>query len=152
MLKIEHARAVRYKHSFSIAAINIDGLKKINETAGKKTGDLILKQLGKIINQNIRKIDIIGRYGEDEFVLLMPETQTSDSKILLEKLLEQIRDISIPDVESVTVSCGLAEWNGEAEDTVENIITRTYAALHKAKDKGRDRLVTTQSMASISHK
>ena len=143
MLKIEHARAVRYKRNFSIALIDVNGLKQINDSAGHEAGDIVLQQIGKIISDNMRNVDIIGRFAEDKFVLLMPETLMNGAKILLGRLHEQIGDISVPKVELVSVSSGLAEWSGSDDDTMDNILDRARAALHQAKESGHNYLVTS---------
>ncbi len=142
MLKIEHARAVRYKHEFSIALINVDKLRQINDSADRKTGDIVLQKIVKIISDNMRKIDLIGRLAEDEFVILMPETKLSGAEILLSRLQEQAKSISVPKVKSVvTTSCGLSEWHGSADDTIENILERAKTSLQQAKQNGGNQMV-----------
>lgn len=150
MLKIEHARAVRYKRNFSIALIDVNGLNQINDSAGHEAGDIVLKEIGKIISDNMRNVDVIGRFAEDKFVLLMPETPVDGAEILLGRLHEQIGDISVAKVESVSVSSGLAEWSGCGDDTMENILERAQAALHEAKETGHNCLVASPTPASTS--
>jgi diguanylate cyclase (GGDEF)-like protein len=140
MLKIEHARAVRYKRSFSVALIDIDQLKRVNDTIGRTAGDTVLQQIGKTISQHARKVDLVGRYDEDEFVLLLPETKKDGAKILLSRLQEFVKNIPAP--EFVTISGGITEWHGLPEDTIENILERTKTALQEAKRGGGNCLVT----------
>jgi diguanylate cyclase (GGDEF)-like protein len=106
------------------------------------------------MRHNVRTTDvIIARYGGDEFVLLMPETKLSGAKVLLERLRRHVKTISLPKVKSVTISCGLTEWNqGPPPDTTETILKRADDALYEAKRSGRNRVVTfcpvvTQKMA-----
>jgi diguanylate cyclase (GGDEF)-like protein len=144
VLKAECARAARYNHRFSIAIVDVDNFKQINDTAGHAAGDITLKLLAKTMRHNVRLTDvIIARYGGDEFVLLMPETKLSGAKVLLERLRRHVKTISLPKVKSVTISCGLTEWDqGPPPDTTETILKRADDALYEAKRSGRNRVVT----------
>lgn len=145
VLKVEHARALRYNHSFSVAIVDMDDFKQINDTAGHAVGDRALKQLAQIMLQNIRKTDIIiTRYGGDEFVLVMPETRLSGAKILLERLRRQVKTISLPKVRQVTVSCGVAEWSASDANNAEAVLKRADSALYEAKNKGRNRVIVSE--------
>ena len=159
-LRVECARAERYNRRFSVAILDIDHFKQINDTAGHAAGDSALKLLADIMRQNLRMTDVvIARYGGDEFVLLMLETKLTGAKVILERLRRHIHTISlprvksftitraksftIPKIKSVTISCGLAEWSdGPPPDTAETILKRADDALYEAKNSGRDRVVT----------
>jgi len=142
VLKAEYARAIRYHHHFSVAIVDLDNLKQINDNAGHAAGDKTLRKLADIMRLNIRTTDIlIARYGGDEFVLLIPETKLGEATILLERLRRQVSDTSIPNVGHMTISCGAAEWSGSAEDMPENILQRADAALYAAKNSGRNRVI-----------
>ncbi|MHC4570761.1 MAG: diguanylate cyclase [Planctomycetota bacterium] len=146
VLKDEYARSVRYNRPFSLAIIDLDNFKEINDTAGHAAGDKALRQLAKFMRINARMTDtIIARYGGDEFVLLMPETKLSDANILLERLRQQVKTISLPTIDSITISCGLAEWNGSPDDTAELILKRADNALYEAKRAGRNRIVANST-------
>ncbi len=145
-LNTEHARAIRYNSGFSLAVIDVDRLKEINDTAGHPTGDRVLRQIAKRLRRNVRTMDIVARYGGDEFVLLMPETKLKDAKILLDRLKLQITKISIPGVNSITISGGIAEW--DRDDTPETLFKRADACLYDAKNKGRNRIVITAAAAN----
>jgi diguanylate cyclase (GGDEF)-like protein len=150
VLKAECARAARYNCCFSVAVVDVDNFKQINDTAGHAAGDSTLRLLAKTMQHNMRTTDIIiARYGGDEFVLLMLETKLSGAKVLLERLRRHVKTISLPKVKSVTVSCGLAEWDeGPPPDTAETILKRADDALYEAKRSGRNRVVTSCSAAS----
>jgi diguanylate cyclase (GGDEF)-like protein len=159
-LKVECARAERYNRRFSVAILDIDNFKQINDTAGHAAGDSALKLLADIMRQNLRMTDVVmARYGGDEFVLLMLETKLTGAKVILERLRRHINTISlpkvksftitraksftIPKIKSVTISCGLAEWSeGPPSDTAETILKRADDALYEAKNSGRNRVVT----------
>ena len=147
VLKTEYARATRYNNYFSVAIVDIDNFKEINDNAGHAAGDRALQQLAKIMRNNVRTTDmIITRYGGDEFVMVMPETKLKGAKVLLERLRRQVKGISIPKVQSITISCGLAEWNqGPPPDNAETILKRADTALYQAKRKGRNRVVTSKN-------
>ncbi|MDD5064277.1 MAG: diguanylate cyclase [Phycisphaerae bacterium] len=147
VLKAECARAARYDCCFSIAVVDVDNFKQINDTAGHVAGDKVLKLLAKTMRHNVRTTDvIIARYGGDEFVLLMLETKLSGAKVLLERLRRHVKTISLPKIKSVTISCGLAEWSeGPPPDTAETVLKRADDALYEAKHSGRNRVVTACS-------
>jgi diguanylate cyclase (GGDEF)-like protein len=140
-LKAECVRAIRYNRSFCIAIVDLDNLKQINDNAGHAAGDKVLRKVAEIMCSNVRAMDIVARYGGDEFVLLMPETRLSNATALVERLRCQVKTISIPNVPAITVSCGLAEWNSSAQDTAQLILKRADTALYEAKRIGRNRVV-----------
>jgi len=144
VLKAEHARAVRYSRPFSLAIVDIDNFKKINDSSGHGAGDSALQQLAAIMHKSTRKTDVIARYGGDEFVLLMPETKLNDAVEMLERLRTEAQSISIPNISSVTVSCGVAEWNGSPADTADLILKHADAALYQAKHAGRNQVISSQ--------
>ena len=151
LLKIEFSRAVRYHKAFSVAIIDLDNFKQINDSAGHAAGDNALRQLAKAMVETCRKSDVIVRYGGDEFILLMPETDLHDAAVLLERLRRKVRTISVPKVKRITISCGVAEllWGGPS-DTPEEIIKRADAALYEAKRAGRNRVVTSKQTANAA--
>jgi diguanylate cyclase (GGDEF)-like protein len=137
ILRAECTRALRYNHCFSAAIVDLDNFKQINDKGGHAAGDRALQKLAEIIRHSVRTTDLIARYGGDEFVLLMPETKLNEATVLLERLRRQVKDVSTPEVQSITISCGVVEWDGSA-DTAENILRRADAALYEAKHKGRN--------------
>ena len=143
VLNTEYERALRYNHCFSIAIVDMDNFKEINDTAGHAAGDRALRQLTKIMHRNARTTDVITRYGGDEFVLLMPETKLNEATVLLERLRRQVRSISAPCTGPLTVSCGVAEWLGTPTDSAKQILKRADAALYEAKRAGRNRIVAS---------
>jgi len=148
-LNTEYARALRYNRSLSIAVVDIDHFKRINDTFGHAAGDKALQKLAKLMRYSVRTTDIIiVRFGGDEFVLIMPETKLTGAKVLLERLRRQIKSTSIPEVSSVTISCGSAEWTGSADDTAQDILRRADAALYEAKRSGRNRVVAGRPAAN----
>jgi diguanylate cyclase (GGDEF)-like protein len=148
-LKTEYARAARYHRPFSVAIVDLDNFKQINDTAGHAAGDKALKELAKSMRRNARMTDtVITRYGGDEFVLLMPETNISQATVLLERLQREIKTISIPKVGPITISCGLAEWptNAIPDETADSLLRRADTALYEAKHTGRNRIITAATI------
>jgi diguanylate cyclase (GGDEF)-like protein len=144
VLKAECARSERYQRCFALAIVDIDKFKQINDNAGHAAGDLALKKIAKLMRKTARETDmIIARYGGDEFVIVMPETDIEGAQILLERISQQVRELSIPGVSNPTISCGLTEWNSAPAETPEAIMKRADSALYKAKRAGRDRIVAT---------
>jgi len=134
---------------FSVAIVDIDHFKEINDNAGHAAGDRALRHVARIMSRSIRTTDtIIVRYGGDEFVLIMPETNLSEATILLERLRRQIKTTSIPKTPSITISCGVAEWFGSPADTPENVLSRADNALYEAKHAGRNRVVASRPLSN----
>jgi len=144
MLNAEFARAVRYKHGFSVAILDVDNFKLINDATGHSAGDRALQMLAKSMRRNARANDTIARYGGDEFVMLLPETKLGDAAEMLERVRSQVEKLSLPNVRPITISCGLTEWTGSVTDTPENILKRADAALYEAKRKGRNRIAVSE--------
>ncbi len=147
-LKNECVRAIRYNRPFSVAIIDVDNFKQINDSAGHDAGDAALKNLAILMQHSTRKTDIIGRFGGDEFVVVMPETRLNEALILLERLRRKTRCITLPSGRRVTISSGLAEWDGSTLDTSERILKRADSALYEAKQRGRNCVVPSRSVSS----
>jgi len=141
VLAAEYARAARYNRPFSVAIVDIDNFKQINDQTGHAAGDKALKNLAKIMTNTIRSADIVTRYGGDEFVLLMPETEMHDAARILERIRRRVGTISVPKFHTLSISCGLAQWNGSIDDTPQSILKRADAALYQAKSDGRNKVV-----------
>jgi diguanylate cyclase (GGDEF)-like protein len=144
-LRTEYARAIRNNRGFSVAIVDVDNFKDINDTAGHAAGDQALKEVAGIMHRNVRMTDVmIVRYGGDEFVLVMPETRLNEAAVLLERLRRQIKAVSIPNGLQITVSCGVAEWSGCPDETAEAVLSQADAALYEAKRAGRNRVIISQ--------
>ena len=126
---------------------DIDFFKSVNDTYGHAVGDLVLKTVSKVIKSQLRDYDIAGRYGGEEFLLLLPYTNFEDAKIVAERLRKSIEtkkiDISkiLPDHKSisVTMSLGVAQYNQSEYEKV--FIQNADKALYKAKESGRNKVI-----------
>ena len=133
---------LRYKNDFfTIMMLDIDHFKKINDTYGHLAGDFVLKEIAKIVKNLIRKSDICGRFGGEEFVILLPNTKLSGAMKLAERIRETIQnhtfDFNGKKI-NVTVSIGITSVG--VNDSYESLISRADEALYEAKEKGRNRI------------
>ncbi len=137
----EFLRSKRYGGDLTIAIIDIDFFKKINDTYGHLCGDYVLKEVAYLISDNFRKTDLVFRYGGEEFVALLTETSLESAKIPLERLREKIENsnfIYAGQQIKVTVSIG-ASIN--TTETVSEFLDNADKALYRAKNAGRNKLI-----------
>lgn len=134
--------ANRYRDDFTLIMLDVDYFRKVNDRYGYLTGDEVLESIAISIRNNIRRTDIAGRYGREQFIMILPKTNLSSSWAVAERLRSIIAQAEFKDttgnVFSITVSQGLAGW--EQKDDADSLISRVDEALHKAKEKGRDRV------------
>ncbi|MFH1856986.1 MAG: GGDEF domain-containing protein [Candidatus Omnitrophota bacterium] len=105
--KVERNRASRFKRPFTIAYIDIDNFKRLNDTLGHGKGDILLQDLGKIIRENIRAYDIAARLGGDEFVILFPETDEKQAREAVNKIKYSAEKILLKHMDCLTLSIGV---------------------------------------------
>ncbi len=138
----EVQRAMRYQKPLSLLIIDIDHFKQVNDTFGHQVGDVTLQKVAGLFQTMVRDIDIPGRYGGDEFCLLMPETDSQYALIAAERLLELVRGLEIPTdqgIQHITVSIGVATLS-ENDVSFDELLQHGDQALYCAKQKGRDRI------------
>ncbi len=140
-------RVERSREFLSIAMIDIDFFKSINDSYGHQVGDEALKEIGVVINKRLRKIDFPARFGGDEVLILLPQTDGNDAAMIMGRLLNDIREIRIPvpfarDGEvRFTASIGISTYPEDGR-TGEALIARADEALYWVKSKGRDAVAT----------
>ena len=150
ILNQEMQRAKRYNTELSLILIDIDHFKDINDTYGHNVGDEILAKVAKLIEGRIRETDILARWGGEEFVILIPETDQSGAIQLAETLRQLIESHQFPIVSNMTSSFGVCQYNGTI--TEKDFIYKADTALYKAKNLGRNRVVACdESLCSIHH-
>lgn len=134
----EFNRGQRYKTPFSIAMIDIDYFKKVNDTFGHQFGDYVICEISKIIQNSLRKTDTVYRYGGEEIVIVMPETNKEQAQLPLEKLRKTIETHSFKG-EKITVSIGVSNYT-ENFHTKTEVLKKADDMLYKAKQNGRNQI------------
>jgi len=138
LLEKEADRAKRYHHELSVILLDIDHFKKVNDHYGHQTGDLVLVAFAKEISANTRRSDVVGRWGGEEFLIILPDTGIEKSEQAAEKLRTIIEKLEIEEAPRVTASFGVACLAGE-KDSITHLLARADKALYKAKNNGRNR-------------
>jgi two-component system cell cycle response regulator len=127
--------ARRHGHPLSVAVCDLDRFKTINDTHGHKTGDQVLVAAAHAMATHLRAEDALGRLGGEEFLVLLPDTGADAAVRFAERMRAEVA--AAPSPVPITVSIGLATWDGEAP---EELLQRADEALYAAKDAGRDRV------------
>ena len=148
----EAERARRYGRPLSLAILDIDFFKKVNDAWGHAAGDVAIKQVAAAGMAAMRGSDALGRLGGEEFALLMPETTADNARIFAERLRATIEtlDIDAPPKFRVTVSIGVAQFDGDAEK-IEETLARADSALYAAKHGGRNRVAVAEMERADAH-
>jgi len=139
MLQKEVEEAKRYNHPLSVIFCDIDHFKDINDKYGHKVGDIVLEHLARIMKQHIRISDIIGRWGGEEFLIILPNTPINEALTVAKKLQYEIRNYKFPKVGKITCSFGITEF--KQKDSIYRLMIRVDQALYDAKRGGRDLIV-----------
>ena len=142
---VELSRARRYEKVLTIAVIDADRFKLLNDTYGHQAGDLALQRIGTLLHDTFRQSDTAGRYGGEEFVVILPETEMVAAQQKLESLRELVAatPISLPasgESVQVTISAGLATFPQDGESTAE-LFALADDRMFQAKEEGRNRVV-----------
>lgn len=141
---IEFEKAKRYRSALSFIMFDIDFFKKVNDTYGHKTGDIILKELALLVNKNIRQVDLFARWGGEEFIILLPETENKNALVVAEKIRHLVESHTFSKNLQITISLGVASFNASMT-SVEQIIDQADIALYEAKNSGRNRVESAKS-------
>jgi diguanylate cyclase (GGDEF)-like protein len=140
----ELARAARTQRPVGIVILDIDHFKRVNDTYGHQAGDTVLQDLGQLLLANLRTCDVASRYGGEEFVVVMPDASPEDARVRAETLREkakalQWRHEGAPPL-TITISAGVAAFPADGK-TGHVLLRSADAALYRAKEEGRDRVV-----------
>jgi diguanylate cyclase (GGDEF)-like protein len=141
-INVEASRSRRNERPFAILMIDVDAFKEYNDTHGHQAGDEVLVQIASILQEVTRDVDTVSRYGGEEFLLLLPETNQNAAIDVAERIREQLKSHAV-DGEAVTVSIGVAEFPIDG-DGPSKVIAAADAALYRAKREGRDVVVRAQ--------
>ncbi|MCJ2165390.1 MULTISPECIES: GGDEF domain-containing protein [unclassified Pseudodesulfovibrio] len=140
-------RALRYDSKLSLIMVDIDHFRKVNDTFGHPLGDLALAEVARLLAANIRTSDIVVRYGGEEFMIIIPESDAEQAAVVAEKLrvVIEVNDISLegPQIQ-VTISCGVADLKsvrpgkGSIRDA---LVLAADHSMHRAKENGRNQVL-----------
>ncbi|MFO7604386.1 MAG: diguanylate cyclase [Gammaproteobacteria bacterium] len=142
-LQSELARFKRYGKSFLCLVVDVDHFKVVNDTFGHSAGDRVLKIIAEVMQDNVRAADFVARFGGEEFVILMPETDLKSGSKVAEKLRRKIEKCDFyyrDNPVKITISGGITE--ADRDDSGDTIFDRADKALYEAKKSGRNRIVT----------
>lgn len=137
-LEQEVERFLRDQLPFSIVLFDIDHFKKINDHHGHDTGDQVLAELARQIKSRIRRRDVFGRWGGEEFILLFPETSHAEASQIAEQLRSQIAQQTFTKNLHVTLSCGVSEFQGDL--SLQEVLIEVDKKMYQAKEQGRNRV------------
>ena len=147
LIETENNRSVRTGSVFSLAMVDLDKFKNINDTFGNQAGDDALITFSNIIHNVLRKTDFCGRYGGEEFLIVLTETDLREAKVFAERIRSCVEECLVLDLgddreTKVTVSIGLAEHL--KSEGIDRTISRADEAMYKAKNKGRNRVEVSE--------
>lgn len=137
ILKTEIERAQRYSFELSIIMADIDFFKKINDKYGHKMGDITLKKVSNILKNSLRKVDYVGRFGGEEFLIISPQTSSKNAITLAERIKNILNSLSIEGIEEkITLSFGISSYRDNL--SLDELIQEADIALYESKNKGRN--------------
>ena len=140
VLKKEYTRCERYGKPLSVCMLDIDNFKMINDRRGHQFGDEVLRELSRLLKGAVREEDIVCRYGGEEFLLVLPETEASGALIFANRLRQRVKDDPFFVEHKVTFSAGTATFPSSALD-IEGLVQAADRALYQAKFSGKDRVM-----------
>jgi diguanylate cyclase (GGDEF)-like protein/PAS domain S-box-containing protein len=139
VLKYEHTQASRYGSIYSVILLDIDDFKQINDSYGHLVGDNVLIKLAAILQKEIRDSDTVGRWGGEEFLLIITKATEEEAELVSEKLRKVIEDTNFDVGRPVTVSLGVG--CSKDEDNLTSLLSKTDKALYSAKKAGKNKTV-----------
>jgi len=152
VLMKEVARAERYQRPLALLMIDVDHFKVYNDTYGHLAGDKVLRNIAAIFRGCIRESDCVGRYGGEEFLIILPETVAEGAGRLGDRIRSRLAEEDFPagsQTVKITISGGIASFPGNGRSS-ESLLRSADAALYQAKDRGRNRVVSAASEAEAA--
>ena len=154
VLEREFLRAERYGGRLALLALDLDRFKEVNDAHGHAVGDQVLRAVAQAVKGALRQVDVVGRTGGEEFVVVAPETTLDEALVVAERLRVAVAEASVTTPSGarvrVTVSCGVAAHRELRAATVDELLAAADAALYRAKALGRDRVEIAQPPAPIA--
>jgi two-component system cell cycle response regulator len=152
LLHDEYERSARTGESVAVVMMDLDRFKAINDTYGHPTGDVILYETAQIIKETAREIDMVGRYGGEEFIAILPETDEEPAANFAERVRAAVEEHVFRDGATevrMTVSCGVASLTAEGMDSPEALLKAADEALYQAKHGGRNQVIRASQAAAL---
>ncbi len=144
-LNAEVARAVRHSSALCVAMVDIDHFKKVNDTYGHATGDIVIKAIAETLSSGLREVDTVGRLGGEEFAIMLPDCKREDAMKTCDRLRQSIEDCVMQTEEGkplqVTASMGLVEF-AKSDQTADMLLSLADEALYTSKESGRNRVTS----------
>ena len=140
----EFSRSERYVLPITCLMLDIDFFKKINDSYGHKTGDVVLKEFSLLLKKHVRKSDVLARYGGEEFIVMLPQTTANGAIAEAERIRNAIKTHKFKSLKNqigITVSIGIATFPNTKIKTHDDLISASDDALYEAKKSGRDRVI-----------
>jgi len=134
----EMERAGRYGHALSLILTDVDRFKVVNDSHGHQIGDQVLQQISAILRHAVRSVDVVGRWGGEEFLIICPETTLDGAFAVAEKLRSAVAEAAWPLGLSITNSFGVGQFR--PGDSMKDVVARADAAMYRAKTLGRNRV------------
>lgn len=132
-------RFQRFGHAFSFIIVDLDYLKKINDSLGHHFGDIAIKHIANVLKRNVRDVDTVGRFGGEEFVVLLPETDFHSARMVADRICSAIREKPLEKIGTITASLGMATFPYDAQDR-DKLFELADEALFLAKHRGRNQV------------
>lgn len=139
--EFETARAARHGIGFTIAMIDLDNFKLVNDTQGHAAGDALLVSVSRCMTAMLRGFDLIARLGGDEFVILLPDTNVEDAKIILDRMMASLRPLIQSFDKRASASIGGVTVSADTEFTVPELMAKADAVMYSVKNETKDRVV-----------
>ena len=149
MAYVEWKRTLRHRHPISVLIADLDHFKTINKTHGRDEGDALLRSTAAIIKDACRAEDIVARYGGDEFIALLPETDVAGAKRVARRIQEHMP--VLPGEPAVTISIGAAAYPRCAVNSIQDLVKLADIALNHAKQAGGNRVVLYEPSLHLEH-
>jgi diguanylate cyclase (GGDEF)-like protein/PAS domain S-box-containing protein len=147
----DYERALRYKRPLSVIMLDIDHFKQVNDTYGHAAGDVVLQGVAEHLSTSLRNTDIIGRYGGEEFVVLMPETNGLNASLVAERLRLITENTPTPTAAGpvmICISLGVASFDYATPSSFDELLLQADKALYAAKRAGRNQVKTWKEVAA----